>query len=204
MDDRDSVNPNRILGTMSIAAVPLVMAVATLSMASCSGSRVEHQPSTGASVAISPSVSNGASPVASEAGGNSAAIVGQTIYVPIYSHIYMRDKASVINLTATLSVRNTDVNNPIRVTAVSYYGTHGTLVRQYLSQPLRLAPMASVDYVVAEDDTSGGAGANFIVEWDASVEVTQPVAEAVMISTASQQGISFVSVGRVIKERATK
>ena len=116
----------------------------------------------------------------------------------------MRAKTSVINLTATLSIRNTDDRNPVRVTAVSYYGTHGTLVRQYLSEPLRLGPMASVDYVVAEDDTTGGAGANFIVEWDASVEVTQPVVEAVMISTASQQGISFVSTGRVIKERGSK
>lgn len=42
--------------------------------------------------------------------------------------------------------------------------------------------MASTDFVVAEDDTSDGAGANFIVEWGASVEVTEPVVEAVMIS----------------------
>jgi hypothetical protein len=61
--------------------------------------------------------------------------------------------------------------------------------------------MASTDFVVTEDDT-GGAGANFIVEWSAGAEVTAPVVEAVMISTASQQGISFVSQGRVIKDRA--
>lgn len=126
-------------------------------------------------------------------------IVGQTIYVPIYSHIYIRDKSRILNLTATLSIRNTDAQNPIRITSARYYGTHGVLVREYLNEPLILAPMASTDFVVAEDDTSGGSGANFIVEWGAGVEVTEPVVEAVMISTASQQGISFVSTGRVIK-----
>ena len=131
-------------------------------------------------------------------------VVGQTIYVPIYSHIYVRDKSRVINLTATLSIRNTDAKHPIRITSARYYGTDGAQVREYISEPLRLAPMASTDFVVAEDDTSGGAGANFIVEWSASVEVTEPVVEAVMISTASQQGISFVSAGRVIKNLAPR
>jgi hypothetical protein len=127
--------------------------------------------------------------------------VGQTIYVPIYSHIYTRDKHRSINLTATLSIRNTDAQHAIRITSVRYYGTDGAQVREYASAPVRLSPMASTDFVVAEDDTSGGVGANFIVEWGAGVEVTEPVVEAVMISTASQQGISFVSAGRVIKRR---
>ncbi len=131
-------------------------------------------------------------------------VAGQTIYVPIYSHIYVRDKSRVINLTATLSLRNTDAQNPIRITSARYYGTDGAQVREYVTAPLWLAPMASTDFVVAEDDTSGGAGANFIVEWSASVEVTEPVVEAVMISTASQQGISFVSAGRVLRSLAPR
>ncbi len=128
-------------------------------------------------------------------------LLGQTIYVPIYSHIYIRDKSRMINLAATLSIRNTDAQNPIRINSARYYDTHGALIREYVNQPVRLAPMSSTDFVVAEDDTSGGAGANFIVEWSAGLEVTAPVVEAVMISTASQQGISFVSAGRVIKDR---
>jgi hypothetical protein len=137
-----------------------------------------------------------------EVGGSQVA--GQSIYVPIYSHIYIRDKSRVINLAATLSIRNTDPQNPIRITSARYYDTHGALVKDYVSSPLLLRPMASTDFVVAEDDMSGGVGANFIVEWDAGVEVTAPVVEAVMISTASQQGISFVSAGRVIKDRAPR
>jgi hypothetical protein len=131
-------------------------------------------------------------------------ITGQTIYVPIYSHIYVRDKSRVINLAATLSIRNTDSQNPIHITSARYYDTHGALVRDYVNGPIRLAPMASTDFVVAQDDTSGGVGANFIVEWGAGAEVTPPVVEAVMISTASQQGISFVSAGRVLKDHGPR
>lgn len=131
-------------------------------------------------------------------------MMGQMIYVPIYSHIYIRDRSRSINLTATLSIRNTDLQNPIHITSARYYGTSGTLVREYVNKPLRLAPMASTEFVVAEEDTSGGSGANFIVEWGASAEVTEPVVEAVMIGTASQQGISFVSAGRVLKEQTPR
>jgi hypothetical protein len=128
-------------------------------------------------------------------------ILGQTIYVPVYSHIYYRNERRVINLAATLSIRNTDASAPLRVTAVRYYNSEGTLVRRYLEDPRVLAPMASSDYVVEVENTSGGSGANFIVEWEADEFVTAPVVEAVMISTASSQGISFLSVGRVLAER---
>jgi hypothetical protein len=63
--------------------------------------------------------------------------------------------------------------------------------------------MASTDFVVNKSDSSGGAGANFIVEWAADKEVSEPVIEAVMIGTQSTQGISFISPGRVVKNRVS-
>jgi hypothetical protein len=126
---------------------------------------------------------------------------GQTIYVPAYSHIYYQNHRRVINLATTLSIRNTDLQNPLTITAVRYYDSEGKLVRHYIEQPLRLGPMASKAYVVEVNDTSGGSGANFIVEWGSDQAITQPVMEAVMISTASTQGISFVTTGRVLKDR---
>lgn len=126
---------------------------------------------------------------------------GQTIYVPAYSHIYYQNHRRVINLATTLSIRNTDAINPLTIVAVRYYDSEGQLVRRYLEQPVRLGPMASKAYVVDVDDTSGGSGANFIVEWVAEQALTQPVVEAVMISTASTQGISFVTTGRVLADR---
>ena len=47
----------------------------------------------------------------------------------------------------------------------------------------------------------GGLGANFIVEWVAQTEVSEPVIEAIMIGSSFQQGISWISPGKVIKNQ---
>jgi len=134
---------------------------------------------------------------------NNAAIVrGQTIYVPIYSYIYSPDQTQQMNLTATLSVRNTDLVNSIIIAAVNYYNTSGERVRQYLEQPVEVRPLAAASFLVDRDDTAGGVGASFVVEWVSQTSVSDPVVEAVMINTAGNQGLSLVSQGRVIKTRS--
>lgn len=132
----------------------------------------------------------------------SKVVTGQTVYVPIYSHIYTVNQSRSIDLTATLSIRNTDLNHPIVITFVKYYGTNGDLIRTDLESPVELPPLASTDFVVDQSDTGGGVGANFIVEWVAAAEVSDPVIEAVMVDIVNNQGISFISPGRVIQRRA--
>lgn len=127
--------------------------------------------------------------------------MGQTIYVPVYSHIYHEDRQKILNLAATLSIRNTDLTNSIIITSVRYYDSNGKLVKQYLDRPIQLDALASDDFFVNRTDTSGGFGANFVVEWIAQTEVSEPIVEAVMIATESQQGVSFVSPGKVIKSQ---
>lgn len=127
--------------------------------------------------------------------------MGQTIYVPIYSHIYHQDKKQTFDLAATLSIRNTDLSNAIAIASVQYYDSEGKLVRNYIERPIEIAALASVDFVVDTTDTSGGSGAKFIVEWVAQTEVSEPAIEAIMIGSSFQQGISFVSPGRVIKSQ---
>lgn len=132
----------------------------------------------------------------------SEAITGQVVYIPTYSYIYFRNKNSSINLAATLSIRNTDSVNPITIASVLYYDSEGKLIHSYLSQPLSLQPMASKEYLVEEEDIRGGLGASFLVEWYAKANVSEPILEAVMVSSSSGQGLSFVSNGRVIKKWA--
>jgi hypothetical protein len=127
--------------------------------------------------------------------------MGQTIYVPAYSYIYHQEQQEIFNLAVTLSIRNTDLTNPIIITSVRYYNSDGKLVKQYLERPIQLDALASTDFFVNRSDTSGGLGANFIVEWVAQTEISQPVVEAVMIATDFQQGISFISSGRAIKNK---
>ncbi|MCP4295966.1 MAG: DUF3124 domain-containing protein [Proteobacteria bacterium] len=125
---------------------------------------------------------------------------GQSIYVPIYSHIYHGDKERPFDLAATLSIRNTDPKTPITILSVDYLNSEGELLKRYLAKPLVIKRLASLRYVIKSSDKSGGSGAKFIVRWKTKKSVNPPIVEAIMISTKSQQGISFISRGRVIKE----
>ena len=123
---------------------------------------------------------------------------GQTVYVPVYSHIYSGDREQPFYLAATLSIRNTDRTHAITLTAVDYYDSEGTFLKHYLEAPFILKAMATKRFVVPESDKSGGSGAKFIVVWKADPPVAEPLIESVMISTKTQQGISFTSRGRVL------
>lgn len=122
---------------------------------------------------------------------------GQTVYVPVYSHIYSGNKEYPFLLTATVSIRNVDLKHKINITMIDYYNTEGGFVRHFLTEPLTLKKLASTRYVVKQDDKSGGSGAKFIVKWQAERAVNPPVIESVMIGS-QQQGVSFSSRGLVI------
>lgn len=125
---------------------------------------------------------------------------GQFLYVPVYSHIYIGDKERPFNLAVTLSVRNTDPKQGLRLTRVDYYNTEGVLIRHYLPNPVLLGPLGSTRYVIQEKDTEGGSGANFLVRWESAAAMNPPIVEAIMIGAQSGQGISFTSQAREIIE----
>lgn len=129
--------------------------------------------------------------------------IEETIYVPIYSHIYNDDHSRVTLLVGTLSVRNTDRKVPIVIKSVDYYGTDGKLLNRLLKEPVLLDPYASADVVIPRSHTAGGSGANFVVEWMAAESVTEPLAEAVMVSVGSSENVSFISRG-VVTSRTEK
>lgn len=126
---------------------------------------------------------------------------GQLLFVPIYSELPYGDRRHTLNLSATLSIRNTDRKNPLTLKRVDYYSAVGALVRSYVSKPLTVAPMASIEYIVSGADRSGGTAASFLVEWESAAALSVPVVEAVMIGAASTYGISFLSSGRVVEEK---
>lgn len=125
---------------------------------------------------------------------------GQTVYVPVYSNVFSAPKQIPFHLATILSIRNTDMSNPITLVAADYYDTKGKLLRRYYAKSITLAPLESTYIYIPEDDTSGGFGANFIVKWNAQKEINIPIIECVMIGAKSGQGISFVSPGQTIKE----
>jgi len=118
----------------------------------------------------------------------------QTIYVPVYSHIYAQGGKPYL-LETTLSIRNTDTTHAITLNALNYFNTAGKLVKNYLNKPVSLAPLATTEILVEQQKTEGGSGANFLVEWSSIVEINPPLIEAVMIGIDGQTSISFVSIG---------
>ncbi len=136
-------------------------------------------------------------PLPLQAGQDTGLSKGQTIYVPVYSHIYSGDRELSFLLTVTLSIRNVNPKDAIEVTLVDYHETQGKLVKKYLEKPIFLNPMESVRYIIPEKDKAG-SGANFIVEWKADKSVNPPIVESIMIGTQSSQGISFTSRGKAI------
>lgn len=129
-----------------------------------------------------------------KATGNEARLVEGEVYVPIYSNIYNKTKNEKILLTVTLSIRNTSKHDTLFLQNVDYYDTQGALVKQYLEHPIYLRPLESIDYVIEEQDNTGGSGANFIIDWYASKPI-KPIFQAVMIGGLAQQAFTFTTDG---------
>jgi hypothetical protein len=125
---------------------------------------------------------------------------GQTLYVPAYSHIYVRDAKQTMNLATTLNIRNTSPEASLSLSTIEYYDSNGRRVREYVDTTRTLGPLASTYVVVEQDDVRGGVGANFLVRWHASRPIHPPVVETVMITSEATQGISFRSTARVLYE----
>lgn len=125
------------------------------------------------------------------------------VYVPVYSSIDIGFDKQVLDLSVTLSIRNVSSQKPLVVESVKYFDSTGREVRQYVSKPASLAPMATADFVVQRRDTSGGRGASFLVEWSSSeAEIDEPFVEAVMIGHQGSAGISFTSIGKTLSTPA--
>lgn len=127
-----------------------------------------------------------------------------SVYVPVYSDIYSQGKHIRFLLTSTLSIRSTSYTDTIAVRSIEYFDTRGKKVTDFLKNPIYVLPMATVEYVIDEEDISGGSGANFMVVWSAKDESVKAVIQAVMISVSGQQGVAFRTDGVSISKKKQK
>ena len=123
---------------------------------------------------------------------------GETVYVSIYSNLFIGSVKEKFQLSALLSVRNTDPNYGITIMKADYYDTDGRKIRSYIHQPVQLKPLASKFYFVEPQDVKGGEGANFLVTWQAAQNVNQPIVESVMLNVYNRQGVVFRCPGKRI------
>lgn len=129
---------------------------------------------------------------------------GQTVYVPVYSHILHGNRDSrgdpgLWLLSAMLSIRNTDPATAITVRSVRYYGSDGKLVREYPAEAKTLGPMATAEVFVDHKDVAGGSGANFVVVWEAARPINQPIIETVHANVFGTQSVVFTSPGQALR-----
>jgi hypothetical protein len=125
---------------------------------------------------------------------------GATVYVPVYSSLYLGlNKRQMVELAATVSVRNVSAVHPILIEWVRYFDSAGKQVRDYLNKPSALPPLGSVEFVIQRSDAAGGPGANFLIHWKGPENVDEPLIEAVMLGQSGNAGISFTSPGRAVK-----
>jgi len=114
-------------------------------------------------------------------------------YIPAYSHVYL-DEGRVKEFAVTLSLRNIDMKNSIKILEVFYFDTKGKLLRKYLAEGKELLPLETAEIFIKSEDIVGGSGANFTVLFHMSENTLAPIFETVMVSNKGND-YSFTSRG---------
>ncbi len=116
-------------------------------------------------------------------------------YLSVYSQIYSGSQERLVDLTATISMRNPNTKDTLFIHSIDYYNTHGERIRSYIQEPIFILPMETVEIIIEHRDNEGGTGANIIFDWGKTPAAADPIYEAVMISTYGQIGLSFLTHG---------
>ena len=129
-------------------------------------------------------------------------LTGQVLYMPVYSNIpYHIVGVTEFDMSALVAVHNTDLFSQIRITKALYFDTKGKPVYDFLKDgEVMLKPLETRDFYIPYEDKSG-TGANILIEWVSEVRVTEPLIESVTISLKPNQSVTFLSRGKVIRER---
>lgn len=128
---------------------------------------------------------------------------GQTLYLPIYSHIWHGDfdrsgEPAKTLVSISVSIRNTDPANAIRVTSAQYYDTNGKKLKEYVASARIVQPMATYELFIQRSDDTGGSGANFLISWSSDAPVSPPIVEGVHANLPAGRSIVFTTSARPI------
>ena len=132
---------------------------------------------------------------------------GQSIYLPIYSHMLYGNigksgKVSQVLLSALVSIRNTDGKRPLRLLSARYYDTQGKLLAERVPAPVVIPPFGTYELFVELNDASGGSGANFVVKWNADAPINPPLIEALHANMDGGKAVIFMTQSVPINDPA--
>ncbi len=129
--------------------------------------------------------------------------LGETLYLPVYSHIWHGDpdrngQPVKTLLSVSVSIRNTDPANAIRINSAEYFDTGGKKLKQYIPAAVSIAPMGTYELFISRGDDSGGSGANFLISWMSDAPASPPIVEAVHADLPVGRSSVFVTSARPI------
>ena len=101
-------------------------------------------------------------------------------------------------LSALVSVRNTDPVRSVRVVSAKYYDTKGKLLREFVSSPQILGPLATYEILIERKESAGGSGANFLIRWESDAPTNPLVIEGIHAEARGARTLSFVTSGKAI------
>ncbi|MEO1231798.1 MAG: DUF3124 domain-containing protein [Myxococcota bacterium] len=104
-----------------------------------------------------------------------------------------------LGFTITLTVHNTSLDRELHVPSIMYVDREGAPQRAFLSEPLRLGPLAAKNFSLQPKTYAEGNGAAFLVKWEGPEGIPNPLIEALMLTTEGQQGISFITRGQEVE-----
>lgn len=128
---------------------------------------------------------------------------GQSVYLPLYSHLWhgdmkegrpLRDPLSVL-----VSIRNTDPQQALKITSARYYATQGKPLREFVSTPVTVAPLGTLELFIERKESEGGSGANFIVNWQSATPINPPMIQGVHADYGTSRAVTFITEGRVLR-----
>jgi hypothetical protein len=131
--------------------------------------------------------------------------LGQSLYLPIYSHIWhgemdKRGQPARTLVSVSVSIRNTDPVKSIQVISAQYYDTDGRMLKEYVPSPRTIGPLGTVELFVPRSDDSGGSGANFLISWKAEKPASPPVVEGLHANLPVGRSLAFTSSARPLPE----
>lgn len=130
-------------------------------------------------------------------------LLGQILYLPIYSHIWhgeMDKKGQPMKalVSVSVSIRNTDPVKSIRIASAQYYDTDGKKLREYVTSPKTIGPMGTYEIFVPRSDDTGGSGANFVISWKSDTLASPPMVEGFHANLPVGRSIAFTTSARPI------
>jgi len=126
-----------------------------------------------------------------------AAAASGSIYLPLYSDLYVGGQRGLKRLSSTLTLRNISADRSVIVTALTYFDESGKAVSAPLDNPHELAPMSTAKLYVDGSDTNGAIVSAAVIEWSMpdGGEAPPLLVQAVTVGNYGTKVVSFMTDG---------